>query len=132
MDQHEPRKNVLGGALETCSIAPRTGFFRDGCCRGSQLDPGAHIVCVEVNEAFLTFSAAHGNDLSTPRPEFDFAGLKPGDRWCVCAERWVQAMWTGFAAPIVLEATDEAMLEHVELDVLQAYATAARPTGSTE
>jgi uncharacterized protein (DUF2237 family) len=123
-------RNVLGGPLAVCSAAPRTGFFRDGCCRGSAVDPGKHVVCVELNAAFLIFSQAHGNDLSTPRPEFDFPGLRPGDRWCVCAERWREALWAGFAAPVVLEATDEAMLEHVDLEVLRAYA--AKGEGEAE
>lgn len=130
-DPHDPRtprergpspRNVLGGALEPCSLAPRTGFFRDGCCRTGPADLGRHVVCAEVNEAFLAFSAAHGNDLSTPRPEHAFPGLRPGDRWCVCAERWVEALWAGMAPRVVLAATDEAALEHVERDVLLAYA----------
>ncbi len=118
------RRNVLGGPLAICSNAPRTGFFRDGRCRASEMDPGKHLICVEVNAGFLAFSEGHGNDLITPRPEYDFPGLRPGDRWCVCAERWKEALWAGFAAPVVLEATDEAMLEHIELDVLLAYAVA--------
>ena len=115
-------RNVLGGPLATCSSAPRTGFFRDGCCRGSAMDPGRHVVCVEVNVGFLAFSKGRGNDLITPRPEFDFPGLRPGDRWCVCAERWEEALWAGFAPPVVPEATDESMLEHVDLEMLLVYA----------
>ena len=86
-----PASNVLGGALLPCSVAPLTGFFRDGCCNTGQDDLGLHVVCAEMTQEFLAFSKARGNDLSTPRPEYGFAGLKPGDRWCLCAARWEEA-----------------------------------------
>lgn len=113
--------NVLGLPLETCSLEPLTGFLRDGCCQADAADPGRHTVCAEMTRAFLDFSAAHGNDLSTPRPEFGFAGLAPGDRWCVCAARWVEALMEGAAPPIVLAATHEDILELVSLETLVAY-----------
>lgn len=103
-------RNVLGGALLPCSVAPLTGFYRDGCCNTGPGDVGLHVVCAEVTEEFLAFSRAVGNDLSTPRPEYGFAGLKPGDRWCLCAARWEQAREAGVAPPVLLEATHEAAL----------------------
>jgi uncharacterized protein (DUF2237 family) len=106
-------KNILGGPLKTCCDAPRTGFYRDGCCRTGPEDQGSHTVCVEMTEEFLAFSKARGNDLSTPRPEWDFPGLKPGDRWCLCAPRWQEAFAAGIAPPVVLEATSDAATEHV-------------------
>ncbi|MCE7937851.1 DUF2237 domain-containing protein [bacterium] len=118
----DPSTNVLGGKLVPCGTTPRTGFYRDGCCNTGPEDAGRHTVCVEVNAAFLAFSRAHGNDLSTPRPEHGFPGLRPGDRWCVCAERWRQAFVAGFAAPIVLAATHAATLDVVGLDDLKRYA----------
>lgn len=117
-------RNVLGGPLRPCSHAPLTGFFRDGSCRTCEEDAGCHTVCVEVTAEFLAFSRATGNDLSTPRPEYDFPGLKPGDRWCVCAARWRQALEGGAAAPVVLAATQERTLEFVALEDLQRHATA--------
>jgi uncharacterized protein (DUF2237 family) len=115
-------KNVLGGPLQICSERPLTGFFRDGCCNTNEEDVGAHVVCVRVTRAFLEFSAARGNDLSTPHPEFGFAGLQPGDRWCLCALRWVEALKAGAAPQLVLAATHESMLEYQPLDELKKYA----------
>ncbi|MBW6398418.1 DUF2237 domain-containing protein [Roseomonas sp. HJA6] len=115
-------RNVLGGALLPCSVAPVTGFFRDGCCNTGPADVGRHVVCVEVTAAFLAFSQAAGNDLSTPRPEFGFAGLRPGDRWCLCAERWDEARQAGMAPPVLLEATHEAALEVCRREDLAARA----------
>ena len=120
-----PDKNVLGGDLFACSYAPLTGFFRDGCCRTGADDLGTHVVCARVTAAFLQFSLERGNDLMTPRPEYRFAGLKPGDRWCLCALRWVEALEAGVAPPVVLEATYERVLEMVDLDVLRKHAYAA-------
>lgn len=115
-------RNVLGGELKSCSDAPRTGFFRDGCCNTSGDDLGAHTVCAEMTEEFLWFSKEAGNDLSTPRPEFDFPGLKPGDRWCLCAARWAEAHEAGKAPRVVLEATHERTLDYVPLAVLKRFA----------
>ncbi len=103
-------RNVLGGVLLPCSVAPLTGFYRDGCCNTGPGDVGLHVVCADVTEEFLAFSRAVGNDLSTPRPEYGFAGLKPGDRWCLCAARWEEARHAGVAPPVLLEATHEAAL----------------------
>lgn len=119
-----PSRNVLGGPLKPCSTDPLTGFFRNGSCDTCEEDVGCHTVCVEVTAEFLAFSRASGNDLSTPRPEYDFPGLKPGDRWCVCASRWLEVLNLGVSAPVVLGATHERTLEIVSLDVLQKYATA--------
>ncbi|MEH6460524.1 DUF2237 family protein [Chitinimonas sp. JJ19] len=119
--------NVLGLPLEPCSLKPLTGFFRDGCCNTSPEDVGRHTVCVQLTREFLAFSMARGNDLSTPRPEFEFPGLKPGDRWCVCAARWVEALVEGAAAPIVLAATHEDVLELVSLETLVDYALELPP-----
>ncbi|MBX3436939.1 MAG: DUF2237 domain-containing protein [Planctomycetaceae bacterium] len=115
-------KNVLGTELKTCSTDPMTGFYRDGCCRTGRDDLGLHLVCTEVTAEFLDFSQRAGNDLSTPVPEWGFPGLQPGDRWCVCVERWKQAYEAGCAAPIVLEATHISALEFVSLEELQQYA----------
>jgi uncharacterized protein (DUF2237 family) len=115
-------KNVLGGPLQTCSEKPRTGFYRDGCCNTGDDDLGAHVCCVRVTEEFLEFSQARGNDLSTPHPEFGFAGLKPGDRWCLCAARWVEALEAGAAPHLVLAATHEVMLDYAPLAALKKYA----------
>jgi uncharacterized protein (DUF2237 family) len=117
--------NVLGGPLATCSLAPRTGFYRDGCCSTGPEDRGMHVVCVVVSADFLAFSRARGNDLSTPRPEFAFPGLRPGDRWCLCALRWLEALQAGMAPEVVLEATHLNALGVVDLDQLRAYAVAA-------
>jgi uncharacterized protein (DUF2237 family) len=115
--------NVLGGPLRTCSTAPLTGFFRDGCCRTDATDPGVHSVCVEATKEFLEFSRRVGNDLSTPRPEYGFSGLKPGDQWCLCASRWVEALRAGAAPRVVLAATHAKTLEFVPLETLLEYAT---------
>ena len=113
-------RNVLGGELALCSRDPLTGFYRDGCCRTGEDDLGVHSVCARMTTEFLAFSRARGNDLSTPRP--GFPGLKPGDRWCLCAARWQEAFEAGFAPPVVLEATHEATLGHVKLADLKAHA----------
>ena len=114
--------NVLGEPLETCSEAPVTGFFRDGCCNTGPMDAGLHVVCARVTAAFLEFSAARGNDLSTPRPEFGFPGLKPGDRWCLCAARWKEALDAGAAPRVSLTATHAAALRVVTLADLKRHA----------
>ena len=115
-------RNVFGGPLEACSMAPRTGFFRNGCCDTSEEDLGSHTVCVVVTEVFLAFSKSRGNDLSTPVPAFGFPGLKEGDRWCLCAPRWQEALEAGQAPRVVLRATHEAALEHCELADLKRHA----------
>ncbi len=115
-------KNVFGEELESCSVSPMTGFYRDGCCRTGPQDLGMHVVCTEVTKEFLEFSKASGNDLSTPKPEYEFPGLKPGDRWCLCALRWKEAYDSGFAPPVVLAATHESVLEVVPLGDLKKYA----------
>lgn len=114
--------NVLGGPLLPCSDDPLTGFFRDGCCNTSDEDFGSHTVCVILTDEFLAFSKQSGNDLSTPRPEFDFPGLKAGQRWCLCAARWVEAWRAGSAPKISLNATNQAALEIVPLDLLKQHA----------
>lgn len=116
------QRNVLGGPLGTCSDRPLTGFFRDGCCNTSDEDVGRHTVCIIATAEFLEFSRARGNDLSTPHPEFGFPGLQPGDRWCLCAARWREAWQAGAAPRVVLNATNEATLEIVSLDLLKPYA----------
>lgn len=114
-------KNVLGGELEICSTNPLTGFMRDGCCNTGPGDFGMHLVCCVMTQEFLEFSKRRGNDLSTPAPEFLFPGLKPGDRWCLCAARWVEALQAGVAPKIVLEATHAVMLEYASLADLKAH-----------
>jgi uncharacterized protein len=114
--------NVLGTELQTCSFDPLTGFFRDGCCRTDENDQGSHVVCARVTAEFLSFSLERGNDLVTPRPEFRFAGLRPGDRWCLCALRWKEALRAGVAPPVHLEATHARALELLALADLQAHA----------
>lgn len=114
--------NVLGGPLGRCSDKPLTGFFRDGCCNTSEEDLGSHTLCVVLTDEFLEFSKARGNDLSTPRPEFDFPGLHAGERWCLCAARWWEALQFGMAPRVVLNACNEASLEIVSLDDLKRYA----------
>ncbi|MEM6481061.1 MAG: DUF2237 domain-containing protein [Pseudomonadota bacterium] len=116
--------NVLGGALEVCGQDPVTGFFRDGYCNTCARDTGSHTVCANVTEEFLAFSKYVGNDLSTPRPEYGFAGLKPGDQWCLCAERFLQAHDEGCAPRVRLEATHSRALDIVPIDVLKDYAIA--------
>lgn len=115
-------KNVLGGQLLACSYDPVTGYFRDGCCNTDSTDRGNHTICVRVTASFLRFSREHGNDLSSPMPEYRFAGLRPGDRWCVCAPRWQEALELGLAPPVVLEATHERALRVVPLEILMEYA----------
>jgi hypothetical protein len=115
--------NVLGGPLKLCSADPVTGFYRDGFCHTCAEDEGCHTVCVEVSAEFLAWQAAAGNDLSTPRPEYRFPGLKPGDRWCVCAGRWRDAVEAGVAAPVALAATHQRTLAVVPLALLRAHAT---------
>jgi uncharacterized protein (DUF2237 family) len=114
--------NVLGGRLEPCSVEPRTGFYRDGCCNTGPEDLGLHVVCARMTAKFLAFSKAQGNDLSTPQPDFGFPGLKPGDRWCLCAGRWREALEAGVAPPVVLSATHEEALAVVSLDDLKRHA----------
>ena len=117
-----PTDNVLGLPIQPCSSDPLTGFYRDGCCRSGRDDHGNHSVCVVVDEAFLAFSRGRGNDLSTPMPEFQFPGLKPGDSWCLCASRWLEAHRAGHAPPVRLESTSRRALEVVPLDLLLAHA----------
>lgn len=115
-------KNVFGEPLIPCSFDPMTGFFRNGCCETGPQDLGTHTVCAVVTETFLDYSRSRGNDLITPRPEFDFPGLKPGDRWCLCVLRWVEAYHAGYVPPVVLEATHEKSLEYVSLENLVTFA----------
>ena len=118
-------RNVLGTDLQDCSLDPVTGFYRNGCCDTGAEDVGVHTVCAVMTDQFLEFSASVGNDLSTPRPEFGFAGLKAGDRWCLCASRWVEALDAGAAPQVVLEATHARTLEWADLSALQAHAVEA-------
>lgn len=118
-------KNVLGTPLQSCSIDPLTGFYRTGCCETGRDDLGLHLVCAEMTAEFLEFSRLRGNDLSTPVPEYGFPGLSPGDRWCLCVERWKEAFEAGIAPPVVLEATHISALEFVSLEELQAHAVDA-------
>lgn len=117
--------NVLGTELAPCSFDPMTGYYRTGCCESRGDDPGFHVVCCRVTTEFLEFSAAAGNDLSTPMPQYGFAGLQPGDQWCVCAARWAEALEAGKACPVVLESTHVSALEFVDLDDLKAHAVAS-------
>ncbi len=114
--------NVFGEALETCSENPKAGFFRDGCCNTSDEDLGSHTVCVRLTREFLEFSRSRGNDLSTPRPEFGFPGLQPGDRWCLCAARWLEAHENEMAPRVFLKRTHRRALEIVSLDLLRQFA----------
>jgi uncharacterized protein (DUF2237 family) len=116
------QKNVLGGELESCCHSPMTGYFRDGHCRTDETDQGSHTVCALMTTEFLAFSKRAGNDLSTPRPDLGFPGLRPGDKWCVCAARWEEAFISGAAPPVVLAATHERALEVMTLDELKAHA----------
>lgn len=125
--------NVLGDELQPCSTDPLTGFYRDGCCNTGGEDVGVHTVCAVMTEEFLRFSASVGNDLSTPQPVYGFAGLEPGDQWCLCAPRWQEALEQGMAPPVVLASTHMATLEYVSLDDLRAHAVDGdRPAGSGE
>ncbi len=120
---HKPEaKNVLGGKLATCSMSPKTGFYRDGCCKTGAQDVGTHTVCSVMTEEFLEFSRSRGNDLITPRPEFEFPGLKPGDKWCLCASRWREAFDNDCAPLVDLNATHERTLEYAALADLQRHA----------
>lgn len=114
--------NVLGSRLESCSLSPVTGFYRNGSCDTGPGDIGSHTVCAVVTAEFLAFSRSRGNDLSTPRPEFGFAGLQPGDRWCLCAPRWQEAFEAGAAPDVVLQATHAGALRYCNLEDLQAHA----------
>ncbi|MFK8003388.1 MAG: DUF2237 family protein [Polyangiales bacterium] len=111
-------QNVLGETLATCSEAPLTGFRRTGRCETGPEDRGVHVVCAQMTEAFLTYTQNMGNDLSTPRPAYGFAGLRPGDRWCLCAARWAEAATAGAAPPVILEATEDTALRTIELAAL--------------
>lgn len=124
--------NVLGSSLTSCSMDPVTGFYRDGCCRTGAGDVGAHLVCAEMTEEFLAFTKAQGNDLSTPVPAYRFPGLKPGDRWCLCASRWKEALDAGLAPPVLLRATHASALEYVSLSELQAHALDDSPSPPLE
>ena len=115
-------RNVLGTTLQVCSLKPLTGFTRSGCCDTGPEDLGSHTICAQVTEEFLAFSISRGNDLSTPRPEYGLAGLKPGERWCLCASRWMEAAESGMAPPVILESTHENALEIVSLADLEYHA----------
>ena len=116
------QKNVFGDELKNCSHQPMTGFYRDGACNTQERDLGSHTVCVQVTEVFLDYSISKGNDLSTPMPEFDFPGLTPGDRWCMCAKRWLEAYEDGVAPKVILLATNEKVLDIIPLDILKTEA----------
>ena len=116
------QKNVFGDELKSCSHQPMTGFYRDGACNTEERDLGSHTVCVQVTEVFLDYSISKGNDLSTPMPEFDFPGLTPGDRWCMCAKRWLEAYEDGVAPKVILLATNEKVLDIIPLDILKTEA----------
>ena len=118
----EVKKNVLGGVLQSCCHSPKTGYFRDGYCRTDDTDFGSHVICAEVTARFLEFSKSRGNDLTTPRPEYNFPGLSPGDRWCLCALRWKEAWEEGLAPAVILEACDEAALRYITLEILKDFA----------
>ncbi len=115
-------RNVLGEPLQLCSLDPMTGFYRDGCCESGPEDRGLHVVCAQVSQAFLDHTLREGNDLITPRPEFRFPGLRPGDRWCLCALRWLEAYQAGVAPRLYLSATHERATQVIPLDVLKAHA----------
>jgi len=115
-------RNVLGDELQSCCISPMTGYYRDGFCSTGAGDVGIHVVCAQVTEEFLQFTKSRGNDLSTPMPLYDFPGLKPGDRWCLCAARWKEALDAGVAPPVVLASTHAATLEYVSLNDLKQHA----------
>ena len=115
-------RNVLGTPLQSCSTDPMTGFFRDGCCRTGPGDVGLHLVCIRVTHEFLEFSRSRGNDLSTPVPQHGFPGLQPGDQWCLCADRWKEALEAGMAPPVVLESTHVSTIEFVDIEDLERHA----------
>ena len=114
--------NVLNTPLQDCCLENRTGYFRDGCCTACEEDLGKHTICALITEEFLTFSLQKGNDLITPREEFDFPGLKSGDKWCICLGRWIEALEAGVAPKIYLRSTDESVLQYVDLEVLEMFA----------
>lgn len=116
-----PPRNVFGEPLVPCSFDPLTGFFRDGCCRTNVDDVGTHVICAVMTEEFLAFSRSRGNDLSTPVPEWGFRGLKPGDQWCLCAIRWIEAYQADAAPLVVLESTNYNALDHIPLELLQQF-----------
>jgi uncharacterized protein (DUF2237 family) len=116
--------NVFGKTLESCSIQPLTGFFRDGCCTTGVEDTGMHTICIIANDEFLRFSKKAGNDLSTPRPEYGFAGVKPGERWCLCALRWKEAYEAGMAPEVVLESTNKDVLKYIPFEQLLEFKAA--------
>lgn len=118
----EIAKNVLGGKLQVCGQDPKTGFYRTGCCETGPEDSGRHVVCAILTDSFLKYSLQQGNDLITPRPGYSFPGLQAGDRWCLCALRWKEALSAGVAPPVVLEATHEAALRYVTMENLLAHA----------
>jgi uncharacterized protein (DUF2237 family) len=122
MNGDAPARNVLGGSLQSCGSEPRTGFLRDGRCQTGPRDTGLHTVCARVTDAFLQYSLSRGNDLITPMPAYDFPGLKDGDRWCLCAARWREALEAEVAPPVYLQATHERTLSVVDLDLLLPYA----------
>ena len=117
-----PQRNVLGTELQPCSSDPLTGYYRTGCCEQRGDDPGMHTVCCRLTADFLEFSAARGNDLTTPMPQYGFPGLRPGDQWCVCAARWKEAFDAGHACGVILESTHLSTLEYVDLADLRAHA----------
>ena len=121
-------RNVLGSPLQACSFDPLTGFFRDGCCRTDAQDRGSHVICARVTADFLAYSLARGNDLVTPRPEWRFVGLRPGDRWCLCALRWKEAFEAGVAPPVVLESTHARALDYVTIEQLRAHEYLRQPS----
>ena len=118
-------KNILGTPLQSCCTDPLTGFYRDGYCATGPQDAGKHVVCAQMTEEFLTFTKEQGNDLSTPLPHYDFPGLQPGDRWCLCASRWQEAYQAGVAPPVILEATHEAALKYIKREALEENAITA-------
>lgn len=115
-------KNIFGEPLTECNAKPKTGYFRDGCCNTDETDRGEHTVCIVATEEFLAFSILAGNDLSTPIPEYSFPGVKPGDRWCLCAQRWLEAYKNNCAPQIIPEATNETLLSHVSMEIILKYA----------
>ena len=123
MAMNQETKNVLGEKLEICCTSPMTGFYRNGKCETGPRDMGSHIICAQVTEEFLAFTKSRGNDLSTPMEIYNFPGLKPGDRWCLCASRWKEALEAGFAPPIILSATHEKVLDNIPLEILQEHAS---------
>ena len=116
-----PARNVFGEPIVPCSFDPLTGYFRDGCCKTNADDTGTHVVCAVMNKDFLDFSISRGNDLKTPKPEWGFPGLKPGDQWCLCAMRWVEALSAGVAPLVVLESTNYNTLDTIPFEVLERF-----------